>query len=183
MQIFDVTRTQNLLTSVPNAETSVWGRRLTSGLQRERRSGRGFPKRFFIPWVIMNAIARESASPDHAVFHSQIFLFQIKDLEVPLAVGPGTRTRQTTNVMAAGMTKATRTSSHVGIVSWCSNGYDIERSTRENGRWKGSVNSKPAPTAAIALQGVSHDIFDHVGSVQEKYGRPRDGLALDSDGA
>jgi hypothetical protein len=84
----------------------------------------------------------------------------MSDVGVPFfAVGPGTKTKQTMKVMAAGMTRATTTSSHVGIVSSCSKGYDIERSTGEKGRWKGLMYSQPAPTAAIALCHVSTFLY------------------------
>lgn len=127
-----------------------------SGWQRDKRSGRGFPKSSFIPCVTMKAVASESASPIQAVFHSHTFLLNMREVGVPfLAVGPGTKTKQTMKVMAAGMTRATTTSSHVGMVSSFSKGYDIERSTGEKGRWKGFINSHPAPTAAIALCKVS----------------------------
>lgn len=125
-------------------------------MQRDKRSGRGFPKSNFIPCVTMKAVASESANPIQAVFHSHNFLLNISDVGVPfLAVGPGTKTKQTTKVMAAGITRATTTSNHVGIVSSCSKGYDIVRSTGEKGRWNGLIYSQPAPTPAIALRHVS----------------------------
>lgn len=102
--------------------------------------------------MIIKAVARDRARPIQAVFHSQIFLLQIRDFGVPrLAVGPGTKIKQTTKVMAAGATSPQTTRSHVGIVSCFSKGYDILRSTGEKGRWKGVMLFHPAPTAAIAL--------------------------------
>jgi hypothetical protein len=104
----------------------------------------------------MKAVASESPRPIQAVFHSHSFLRIISDIGVPfLAVGPGTKIKQTRNVMAAGATRPTTTSSHVGIVSCSSKGYDIERSTGENGRWKGFMASQAPPTAAIMLAKVS----------------------------
>lgn len=114
-----------------------------------------------MPCVIMNAVARERARPIHPVFHSQSFLLQINDLGVPLlAVGPGTKIRQTMRMMAAGATSEIITRSHVGIVSWFSNGYDIERSTSEKGRWNGSMYSQPAPTAAIAIITIQSNMYE-----------------------
>lgn len=92
--------------------------RSRSGLHLESRSGLGFPNRFFMPWVIKKAVARERAKPIHPVFHSQSFLLQISAFGVPRsAVGPGTKTRDTNMTMAAGMTRETTTRSHVGIFS------------------------------------------------------------------
>lgn len=100
----------------------------------------------------MNAVASESASPIQPVFHSHSFLLQMSDFAVPrLAVGPGTKMMDTTKTMAAGIMRAMRTKSHVGIVSCSSNGYDMSRLTGENGRLKGVRNSQPAPRAAIPL--------------------------------
>jgi hypothetical protein len=154
VQMASVTRTHAALNSAPTMGLiAADSRRLRSGRQRDSRSGRGFPNNSFMPWVIMNAVASESASPIQPVFHSHSFLLQMSDFAVPrLAVGPGTKMMDTTKTMAAGMMKATRTKSHVGIVSCFSNGYDMSRLTGENGRLNGVRNSQPAPRAAIPLQ-------------------------------
>jgi hypothetical protein len=124
VQISEVTSTQFGLTTLDTTGlTRVFAMRFKSGWQRERRSGRGFPKMSFMPWVIMNAVASESASPIQPMFHSHSFLRQMSALEVPLlAVGPGTKTMHTTKMMPAGAMSETTMSSHVGIVSWCSKG-------------------------------------------------------------
>jgi hypothetical protein len=123
-QMSEVTRTQFMFTtSATTGLTSVSVMRVRSGWQRDSRSGRGFPKISFMPWVIMNAVASDRASPIQPMFHSQSFLRQMSALGVPrLAVGPGTNTMHTTKMMPAGATRATRMSSHVGMVSWCSKG-------------------------------------------------------------
>lgn len=77
-----------------------------SGLHLDKRSGRGFPMRFLIPFVMRNAAARESANPSHPVCHSHSFLFHIRVFGVDFeTVGPGTRRMATRNMMAAGMTR------------------------------------------------------------------------------
>ena len=64
----------------------------------------------------MNAEARASASPNQAVFHSQIFLRQTSAEEMPLdPVGPGTSSRVTIAVMIPGAT--TDTSTTVGTLT------------------------------------------------------------------
>ena len=109
-----------------------------------------------MPWVIMKAVASDSARPIQPMFHSQSFLRQMSALDVPpAAVALGTRTMQTTKMMPAGAMSEMTTSSHVGIVSWCWNGYEMLRSTGEKGRLYGKTYSQPAPTAAMALDVVS----------------------------
>lgn len=131
--------------------------RSRSGWQRDSKSGRGLPKMSFIPCVIMKAVASERQRPIQPVFSSHSFLLQMSALGVPLlAVGPGTKIMQTKKTMAPGAMSATTTSSHVGIISWCWNGYEMFRSTGEKGRLYGKMYSKPAPIAAIALRHVSH---------------------------
>ena len=104
----------------------------------------------------MNAVARERASPIQPVFNSHSFRLHISDFGVPLlAVGPGTKIKQTKKIITPGAIKEQSMRSHVGIVSWCSKGKDIERSTGENGRWKGVIYSHAAPTAAMPLSIVS----------------------------
>lgn len=148
-----VTRTQALLNSGTTEVIAAPGRRSRSGRQRDNRSGRGFPNKSFMPWVIMNAVARDRASPIQPVFHSHSFLLQISAFDVPrLAVGPGTKMMHTKKTMPAGMTRATTTKSHVGIFSCSWYGYDMSRLTRENGRLKGVRNSHPAPRAAMPLR-------------------------------
>jgi hypothetical protein len=116
----DVTMTQfGLLTTFfkmgVTRKSSIFER---SGRQRDSRSGRGFPNMSFIPCVIMNAVASESARPIQPIFHSQSFLLQISALDVPLlAVGPGTKSMHTTKMMPAGAINETRIRSHVGMVS------------------------------------------------------------------
>ena len=69
-----------------------------------------------------------------------------------MTVGPGTKSRQTKNIMPAGAIKLTTTRSHVGIVSSFSKGKEMERSTTEKGRWKGVMLFQAAPTPAMALK-------------------------------
>jgi len=57
-----------------------------SGWQRESRSGRGFPRRFFMLLVMNHADDRESAKPSHPMCSSQSLRFQIRDCGIP----PGT---------------------------------------------------------------------------------------------
>jgi hypothetical protein len=136
VQMSEVTRTQFMLTtSATTGLTRVSRIRVRSGWQRDSKSGRGFPKINFMPCVIMKAVASESASPIQPMFHSHSFLRQMSALEVPLlAVGPGTKTMHTTKMMPAGAMSETTTRSHVGMVSWCSKGYEMLRSTGEKGR-------------------------------------------------
>ena len=54
-------------------------------------------------------------------------------------------------MMMAGATKLMTTRSQVGIVAFGMYGYDMSRSTRENGRLYGPGALKAAPIAAIAL--------------------------------
>jgi hypothetical protein len=106
----------------------------------------------FMPWVIRKAVARERARPIQPVLSSQSFLRQMSDFGVPrLAVGPGTKSRQTMKMMAAGATRLQKMRSHVGMRSWCWNGYEMLRSTGEKGRLYGKMNSQPPPTAAMPL--------------------------------
>lgn len=63
VQTADVTKTHSWLKPRAASLTSNSGARLRSGLQREMRSGRGFPKTSFMPWVNMKAVARERARP------------------------------------------------------------------------------------------------------------------------
>lgn len=108
-----------------------------------------------MPCVMRNAVASESARPIQPVFHSQSFLLQMSDLGVPRsAVGPGTQTRHTIMTMAAGAMSETTTRSHVGIISLVWYGYDIERSTGEKGRRKGSTYSQPPAMAAMAMMTI-----------------------------
>jgi hypothetical protein len=126
--------------------------RSRSGRQRESKSGLGLPKSSFMPWVSINAVAIESARPIQPAFHSQILRRHTRDFGVPLpTVGPGTKTSETTKTIAAGITKPTTMSSHVGIVSCFWKGKDIERSTTEKGRWNGVIEFQPPPTANMAL--------------------------------
>jgi hypothetical protein len=136
VQISEVTRTQfTPLTPLTAGFTRVEAMRLRSGWQRDSRSGRGFPNMSFMPCVIRKAVASESARPIQPMFSSHSFLRQMSALGVPLlAVGPGTKTKHTTKMMAAGATSVTRMRSHVGMVSWCWNGYEMLRSTGEKGR-------------------------------------------------
>lgn len=129
--------------------------RVRSGRHRDSRSGRGFPKRFFMPCVMRNAVARESARPIQPVFHSQSFLLQISDFGVPRsAVGPGTQMRHTMKTMAAGAMRDTTTRSHVGIISLVWYGYDMSRLTGEKGRLNGSTYSQPPAMAAMAMMTI-----------------------------
>lgn len=58
-------------TDSPSPPTVNSAMRATSGLQRARRSGRGFPIKAFRPWVAVQVLARASASPIQPTFHSQ----------------------------------------------------------------------------------------------------------------
>lgn len=100
-----------------------------SGLQRDSMSGRGLPMRFFrellyrsvcyislrvrLKWdrtylVINHVPAQLMPNPSHPVNHSQSFLFQIKLFGTDFGtVGPGTRTKQTKTMIAAGARQET----------------------------------------------------------------------------
>ena len=76
-----------------------------------------------MPCVIIKDVASDKARPIQAVFHSQNFLRHIKLFGVPLlAVGPGTKIRQTKKVTIAGITSPMTINSHVGMVSCCLKG-------------------------------------------------------------
>jgi hypothetical protein len=117
----------------------------------------------FMPWVNMKAVARERARPIQPAFNSHIFRFHTSDFGVDLlTVGPGTKKRQTMKTAPAGTTKAMTIRSHVGMVSFASYGYDMERSTKENGRWKGVMPFQAAPTAAMAAMAIQSNIYEAI---------------------
>lgn len=76
------------------------------------------PKIIFMPCVIRNAIASESASPIQPVLSSHSFLRMISDFGVPLlAVGPGTKIMHTTKTITAGATSDMSMRRYVGMAS------------------------------------------------------------------
>lgn len=92
------------------------------------------------------------------LFHSQNLRRHISDLGVDgLAVGPGTKIKQTKKMMTAGATSATTASNHVGMVSGSVCGKEMDRSSSEKGRWYGLISFQPAPTAAMPLFGDTLD--------------------------
>lgn len=107
------------LTSIPLWPILYLSRLARSGWHRERRSGRGFPNRFFMPLVMNHAATMDKARPSKPVCISQSLRIQISDFGVPRGtVTPGTKTRQTTTMMAAGTTMPTTTNSQTGTVSF-----------------------------------------------------------------
>jgi hypothetical protein len=87
------------------------------------------------------------------LFHSQNLRRQIKDFGVFGAmVGPGTRNRQTTNITPSGTRRLRMIRSQVGMIEGV-RGYEMLRSTTENGRIYGIGKLKAPPTRAMALHG------------------------------
>ena len=114
---------------------------LTSGWHRDRRSGRGFPNKFFMPFVMNQAAMTDKAMPSRPVCSSHSLRFQINDLGVPMGtVEPGTRTRQMTTMITMGTQMATITASQTGTVSLVVNGklqrcqHPVQLHEREGGR-------------------------------------------------
>ena len=141
------------LTRLPSPPTMNSLILLRSGLHRDRRSGRGFPKSSFIPCVIRKAEAKAKASPIQAVFHSHSLRCQIRLLGVAFdTVGPGTRVREITSVITAGARRPTRTRVAVLIVSFTVKGNEISGSLRSKARWLGVMRLNRAPTTANKLQ-------------------------------
>ena len=90
----------------PMPPTELLKRRERSALHRDKRSGLGFPTRFFVPSVIKKAIARESPRPIQPAFHSHSFRFQSFVFEAGLPeAGPTPTKRETMKTMAPGITR------------------------------------------------------------------------------
>ena len=82
-----------------------------------------------------NVVARPSASPIQAVFHSHSFILHIRDFGTSCdSPGPGLKTSVTKAVMIAGIINAIVTRRPVDIFSCSTYGKDISGSTGENGR-------------------------------------------------
>jgi hypothetical protein len=102
--------------------------------------------------VIRNAAARESPSPNQPVCHSHSFRRQIKAFGVDLeAVGPGTRNRQTREMIAAGARRLQRAKVIVDIFSFSRYGKLISALLSENGLLLGVTDEKTAPTPAATI--------------------------------
>ncbi len=107
---------------------------------------------FLSPSVKKKVVAKASASPIQAVFHSHSFILHMRDFGAPCETpGPGVNTNATKAVMRAGMTNAMVTKRPVDIFSCSTYGKDMSGSTGENGLWFGFFFQKPAPTAAMPL--------------------------------
>lgn len=102
----------------PMPPTVLLKRRERSGLHRAKRSGLGFPTRFFVPSVIKKAIARDSPRPIQPAFHSHSLRFQSFVLEAGLPeVGPTPMNSETIKMMTAGITRPMTTRRPVEIFS------------------------------------------------------------------
>ena len=102
----------------PMPPTVLLRRRERSGLHRAKRSGLGFPTRFFVPSVIKKATARDSPRPIQPAFHSHSLRFQSFVLEAGLPeVGPTPMTSETIKIMTAGITRPMTTRRPVEIFS------------------------------------------------------------------
>ena len=105
-------------TWVPMPPTVLLKRRERSGLHRAKRSGLGFPTRFFVPSVMKKAIARDSPRPIQPAFHSHSLRVQSFVLEAGLLdVGPTPMNSETTKMMTPGITKPMTTRRPVEIFS------------------------------------------------------------------
>lgn len=98
--------------------TVLLKRRERSGLHRPRRSGLGFPTRFFVPSVMKKAIARESPRPIQPAFHSHSLRFQSFVLEAGLPeVGPTPMKSEVIKTITPGITRPMTTRRLVEIFS------------------------------------------------------------------
>jgi hypothetical protein len=71
-----------------------------------------------MPFVMIQAVAQDNASPVQPANHSHNFLLHTKDLGVDLGtVGPGTSKKATSKMITAGAIRATTTRTVVEIVS------------------------------------------------------------------
>ena len=94
-----------------------------SGWQRSSRSGRGFPKRFFMPLVMIQAQQTERANPSQPACSSHSLRCHISDFGVPFGtVAPGTKMREMTAIRIIGIITLITTASHTGTVSSSVNG-------------------------------------------------------------
>ena len=85
---------------------------------RDRRSGLGFPTRFFKPSVKKNVVASPKTRPSQAAFHSHSLYFHNRALGISLdRVGPGVTVRATIAVMIAGARNEITTRTPVDIFS------------------------------------------------------------------
>src|SRR4051812_39100378 len=106
-----------------------------SGLHLARRSGRQCPNRFFMPLVMSQAVAQDSARPVHPAYHSQPFLLHTAPLLTVLGtVGPGTRIKATKTMMMPGMIRATTNNTPVEMVSCSVKGKVMSMLLSEKGR-------------------------------------------------
>lgn len=89
-----------------------------SGWHLERRSGRGFPNIFFMPFVMSQDAMTDRPRPSHPMCNSQSFRFQMRSLGVPRGtVAPGTNTRQMMAMITIGAMTAATTAIQTGTVS------------------------------------------------------------------
>lgn len=103
---------------VPNPPKAYCCTVAGSRLHLASRSGLGLPIKFLRAAVKKKVVARPSASPIQAVFHSHNFNLQMTDFGVPrVALGPGVSASATNAVMIAGITKAMTTRTPVDIFS------------------------------------------------------------------
>lgn len=79
--------------------------------------GLGLPAISLSASVRKNDDARDKASPIHAVFHSQIFLRQMRAGVALDAVGPGTRMRETSAITTPGTIRQTIATTETDTVS------------------------------------------------------------------
>lgn len=76
-----------------------------------------------MPFVMNQAMIRDSARPSQPVCSSQSLRFQMSDLGTPLGtVAPGTKMMAMTAMTTTGMATLHTTRSHVGTVSLMVNG-------------------------------------------------------------
>ena len=123
-----------------------------SGLHRARRSGRGLPIAFLVPFVMMKAIASETARPIQPAFHSQSLRRRDAPLELPSPVaGPRPMNIAMTKTTTAGTTSPRMMSRPVDIFSCETYGKEMLGSATLKGRLLGVMAENAAPTAAMAL--------------------------------
>ena len=142
--------------------TTYRARFAMSGSHLLNRSGRGFPKRLFIPSVNINVTAQPRHSPSKPVFNSQNFWIHRRLLDVVFgAVEPGTRNKQIMKMTAAGKARERTKSTPVEIFSLRTYGKEILVSSRENGRRLPVMREKAPPMAAMMLLRSCQRIFSH----------------------
>ena len=151
-----MTRLIPSVTCCPIPPTALVERRERSGSHLPRRSGLGFPARFFVPFVMKKARAREKARPIHPAFNSHSLRLSSFDLDFGLPLlGPTPINRQIKKMIPAGIIRPMTTRTPVETFSFETNGKEMFGSVRLKGLLFGAMDEMPAPTAAMILCNVS----------------------------